>query len=464
MSPQPKGSCVKTKSNRCLLLGVILLWAIVGSTHATAKAPIHCPKAVNERDLCAGLEAELLPKRMLRMSRPALRSAVEDKTFGSRIVRISDASPGEIIKPLYSTIQAWNADESLLMLYRTTGKSAAHQLYDGKTYEWLEDLDIRPADLEEVFWHTTNPDIFYYVEPYKHNLIEYSVRKRRKKVLRNFNDVCPKGQGLRGGNDVYMMSWDSKRIGLRCGGSQKTAAVVFIYDLASNKILGIGKTGIGDGKRGQYNAYFAPQTAPSGRLAFFQGNVVNEQLQVVHRLPLGKTAEHAVLGRLPNGHDAYFAVGFNAAKNKKPCEGGIGALVAYDMQTGDCNVVVGPSKGHGYTVTSTHLSALSYQNPGWVAVSSIGKVSSAAVGDYQQLFNQELYMAYTDPKKPKVCRVAHHRAWGKANKKLRKPYFAEPHVTISPSGTRLLFGSDWHNGDRVDTYVVELPIHAACQK
>jgi hypothetical protein len=28
---------------------------------------------------------------------------------------------------------------------------------------------------------------------------------------------------------------------------------------------------------------------------------------------------------------------------------------------------------------------------------------------------------------------------------------------ISPSGTRLLFGSDWGNGPTVDTYVVELP-------
>jgi hypothetical protein len=36
-------------------------------------------------------------------------------------------------------------------------------------------------------------------------------------------------------------------------------------------------------------------------------------------------------------------------------------------------------------------------------------------------------------------------------------YWGEPQVTISPSGTRLIFASDWENSDTVDTYVVELP-------
>ncbi|MHB9052201.1 MAG: hypothetical protein ACYC3R_10185, partial [Thiomonas delicata] len=36
-------------------------------------------------------------------------------------------------------------------------------------------------------------------------------------------------------------------------------------------------------------------------------------------------------------------------------------------------------------------------------------------------------------------------------------YWAEPHVVISPSGTRLLFASDWGGSPDVDTYVVTLP-------
>jgi hypothetical protein len=51
-----------------------------------------------------------------------------------------------------------------------------------------------------------------------------------------------------------------------------------------------------------------------------------------------------------------------------------------------------------------------------------------------------------------VCRVAHHRsAVGPQG------YWAEPHASISPTGTRIIFGSDWGGESRVETYVVELP-------
>ncbi|WP_437935719.1 hypothetical protein [Sorangium sp. So ce341] len=36
-------------------------------------------------------------------------------------------------------------------------------------------------------------------------------------------------------------------------------------------------------------------------------------------------------------------------------------------------------------------------------------------------------------------------------------HWAEPHTVPSPGGTRAVFGSDWGNGDTVDTYVIEPP-------
>jgi hypothetical protein len=58
-----------------------------------------------------------------------------------------------------------------------------------------------------------------------------------------------------------------------------------------------------------------------------------------------------------------------------------------------------------------------------------------------------------------VCRIGRHRSWGKTNTMLPTlgSYWAEPHTVPSPSGTRALFGSDWGNGNNVDSYVVELP-------
>jgi hypothetical protein len=53
-----------------------------------------------------------------------------------------------------------------------------------------------------------------------------------------------------------------------------------------------------------------------------------------------------------------------------------------------------------------------------------------------------------------VCRIAHHRSTSSDGP---NGYWAEPHVNISPRGTRMVFGSDWGSGNTVDTYVLELP-------
>ena len=85
-------------------------------------------------------------------------------------------------------------------------------------------------------------------------------------------------------------------------------------------------------------------------------------------------------------------------------------------------------------------------SPGWVAVSMTGNPSG------QGYLDQEIALANVNT--GVVCRVAHHRSYGQEG---TIGYWAEPHVNISPSGTRMIFASDWNNGSTVDTYVVELP-------
>ncbi|MCY1006945.1 hypothetical protein OV079_15550 [Nannocystis pusilla] len=53
--------------------------------------------------------------------------------------------------------------------------------------------------------------------------------------------------------------------------------------------------------------------------------------------------------------------------------------------------------------------------------------------------------------------MGRHRSWGQNNTNLGEPYWAAPTAVPSPSGTRILFGSDWGGGETVDAYVVELP-------
>ena len=73
----------------------------------------------------------------------------------------------------------------------------------------------------------------------------------------------------------------------------------------------------------------------------------------------------------------------------------------------------------------------------------------------------EIYLANTDPDNEVVCRLAHHRSFAKdAKRGGYKAYFGEPHATISPSGTRIVFGSDWYDSGSVNAFVIELPAYS----
>ena len=193
---------------------------------------------------------------------------------------------------------------------------------------------------------------------------------------------------------------------------------------------------------------YAPMPFPSGQRSYHYDTVRAQNLATQRVFNLGRPDEHASLGRLHNGNDAYFATAFNATTDGS-CGDGVGSLVVNDASSSDCRVLVGPNNGYPYTLSGTHISALANLNPGWAAVSSIGY---GVEGD--SLLEQELYLANTDPNDLQVCRIAHHRSTGGRGS---IGYFAEPHPVLSPSGTRVLFNSDWNNSGRVDVYVVELP-------
>jgi hypothetical protein len=94
---------------------------------------------------------------------------------------------------------------------------------------------------------------------------------------------------------------------------------------------------------------------------------------------------------------------------------------------------------------------MAYRRPGWAFVSTRGDVSGKG------LLDLEITIANTAD--GTVCRAGRHRSWGKSNTHLADPYWAEAHAVPSPSGTRVLFASDWGNGATVDSYVMELPTY-----
>ncbi|HVU51313.1 MAG TPA: hypothetical protein VHL80_11535, partial [Polyangia bacterium] len=389
------------------------------------------PSGVN---LCAGLITDKEPHPMTSVPRPALGQTVTDPQFGTTIRRITEVPatnlPNPALRPLYSTVSAWNADETMLILYSAGN---GHQLYDGKTYQFIRALgDIHPADVEQVYWSTSDPDIFFYVD---HNqFVKYHVREAKPEVMTTFSfcgDVTKSDTRASGGTDPMFTSFDSRYIGLGCEGTS------FIYDIANNAVISK-KASPGENPI---------QVSPSGKLGWYDvsGTVTDNLLNPLRKLDMKNPSNHSTMGLSPSGVDMWYGVVFDPGPKG---DTDIGSLVTFDMTTGQSKVIIGPKTGYPYPPT-THVSAMAYRDPGYAVVSTLGDVTGKGLLDGEVIVANTVDGA--------VCRAGRHHSWGKKNTHLQQPYWAESHAVPSPSGTRILFASDWEDNPTVDTYVIELP-------
>ena len=433
---------------------------------AVAAALLVCTgaQAANTENLCEGLFTSNERVKIPAVAKPPFMRFYKDPAFGTKIIRITQARQGEIFKPAYSSMQAFNADESLLMLYRG-GDDSAHVLLDGKTYQLVRELDIIPSDLEEVYWSHTDPDVFYYVSRRSSDygfFNRYSFADDESTKIRDFRGICGSKGLPQGGGDVQMQSMDDDLFGFRCrAGRDNDSYVMFTYRISTDEVFVAPLN-----EKAGWEPWTAPIPGPSGEQVWLQGKVLTPELdkiKVIHDMK--KHHEHANIGLTHDGHDAVFQTVFDPSP--KGCNGdirqGVGHLVVHDMDTGECRPVINETKGYPYTTSGTHVSARAHKRPGWVVMSSIG------YGSFEYFTNKrgapallsEIYLANTDPENEVVCRLAHHRSFGKSAKNGDyKGYFGEPHATASPSGTRIVFGSDWYDSGSVDTYVIELPAYS----
>lgn len=418
-------------------------------------------QASASENLCEGLFTGTERVNVAAVAKPPFMRYYKDPAFGSKVIRITQSREGEVFKPAYSSMQAWNADESLLLLYRG-GKDAAHVLYDGKTYEPFRELEIIPSDLEEVYWSHTDPDTFYYVSKYSRDygfFKKYSVKANKSSKIRDFRDICgPRGLPT-GGNDVQMQSLDDDLFGFRCRPSDDEY-IMFTYRMSTDEVSHAPLS-----EDAGWEPWTAPIPGPSGDRFWLQGKVIEPDLKtVVVEHDMAKHHEHANIGQTHDGQDAVFQTVFDPSPNgcNDDLWQGVGHLVVHNMETGECRPVINEAKGYPYTTSGTHVSAQAYKNPGWIAMSSVGYGSFDFFTNKRKattLFS-EIYLANTDPDNEVVCRLAHHRSFGKSAKRGGyNAYFGEPHATISPTGTRIVFGSDWYDSGSVDTYVIELPAY-----
>lgn len=412
----------------------------------------------DQSNLCQGLVSHNRKVLIERIKKPPFDRYVNDVAFGTRLIRISDSDPSEVHKPLYSSIQAWNADESLLILRRVKPWKSDYVLLDGQNYRFIRALDLLPSDERQLLWSHTDPDILYYVSKereYEGWFVRFNVRSNERRRVRDFGSLCTESVPDSGLN-AQMQSLDNDLFGFRCETAYGPS--MLSYRMSTNNLAKAQSGG-----SVQWSSDYAPMPAPSGQRMEMQGRVVSPQLdQVIHKLDQAVFSERGSLGLTFDGADALFQTVFDVSP--QGCDGsehkGVAHLTEFNLENGQCRAVISQSQGWPYTTTGTDVSAVSRHRPGWVALSSVGydQFEFLAGSREAPALTSEIYLVNTDPANTQLCRLAHHRSYAKAALNANyPPQLGEPQVTISPSGTRILFGSDWYDSGSVDSYVIELP-------
>jgi hypothetical protein len=422
------------------LAAMLLLWSIGTHAQAPVAAGSHDGAPVDATDPCAGSPRDRISRPVAPLSIPPKGQPFTEPGFPSRIVRITDVARdfrAKVAVPLYSTIPAWNANESLMLLY-VTSPGRGHMLYDGRTYKYLRTLDIAPADVEQVYWDPKDPDILWYIYNWEQSgqsireLIRYHVAQGRKEVVHRFEGCgLPYGDQVGGGGDPQYNSWDNGLWGLRCR-RKDPLGDVFTLRLPSGS----------ESKRVTVRNV-TPVACPSGKCLWAPtdgGSVLldPDRLSLVRRLSLNGI-EHGDLGLSATGEDFFATAQYEGDH--------VGSVVVEFLESGRIEPLVAPGTGYPYPPSGTHISAVAFARPGWIAASITGNPRGG-------LLDSELLLANVDT--GTVCRLGHHRSAGSDGP---AGYWAEPHVTISPSATRVLFASDWEGTGIVDSYVLETPAY-----
>jgi len=418
---------------------------------------IDAPDQLNH---CEGLITHSEPVIVSPINQPGQIELFLDPSFQTRTRRLTNSTYGEVIKPINNGGQSWSADESLLILQRyRTGKPPTYILLDGNTYQEIGNLNIPAVANNAIYWSQENPFSLMFVTDSDSNagqLTRLDIASGSSEVVKDFEPYCEElGFTSRGGIFTKPSAKD-ELFGYQCGASaNKSVAISYRY--SSDEVHTIN---VGEGTSWKLGE--PPIASASGNSFWFQGkNVAGTFEPVANESSIEFSSRPISVGTNNNYEDKIYQVA-----NKKlldVCQHnsqGEALAVERDSRTGNCEALV--SADHNYVLPpeGTNIFSGSDESRNWLALASVG------YGAFENFTNKKPAPAYfseiflmdkTNKDDVKVCRLGHHRTFGKEAKNASYlPALGEPDVILSPSGTRVLFSSDWYDSGSVNTYVIEL--------
>jgi hypothetical protein len=387
---------------------------------------------------------------MLDLAKPAAGSSIQDPVFGTTICRLTDAAaagqPG--LCPLYAKRQAWNADESLLLITSGDGSIALH---DGTTYQFKRALDGVGGD--DVFWHPTATNLVLYNPQnclYAHDV--FTDQETLVCALTNFYFADTAGEGNLSRDGRYYAAYG--RDYDETNGTVTPRAVV-VMDLTAPREIGrlLLPTNLTDfdwvsiSPLGNYVVidYSTELTGPFEGVEVYDRWLTNRLWQK----PLG--SGHSDLGVDANGDEMLVMGLYDDQSNTT-------LLKKFRLRDGQETLLLSGMDWSFYN----HISCRNEERSEWCFVSTYDGEGRLTDDPASWLpFEDEIFAVKLDGSQ-QVERLAHHRSrrFSPATPDSdTSVYWAEPHATVSRRGDRILFGSNWRQGvdnvTNVDAYICD---------
>ncbi len=378
---------------------------------------------------------------------PPARVSFRDPVFGTCLVRLTDRkadiASGDSSKGLkneYSRVQSFNADGSLILVRAI---EATWYLYDART---LKPLGRLPFDGSvDPRWDARDPHRLYYSEETR--LMSCHVRSGEKTVVHDFAADFP-AKALAA---VWMRyegspSRDGRYWGLMAQDKEWEPAALLVYDQREDRVIAVREvSGVPEidavtiSPLGNYFlAYFDYCESGKGSLARPCGLMVYDR-------------------KLEEGRGLLRVVGHSDVALDA---GGREVLVYQDIDTDHISMLDLASGAvtplwpidFRHTAIGLHFSGRAFNRPGWALVSTYngGHPKDHTWMD-DQVFAVELKAG------GRVARLAH--AHSLVDETQEHDYWAEPHASVNPDFTRVLFTSNWGRSgtEEVETFMVALP-------
>ena len=368
-----------------------------------------------------------------QVSKPDYLQPITDPTFGTTITRITGdvgtSIPnvgGEqwrnVARHGYSTRQPWNADESLIYLdrHKTQGGSWGAELFlDGETYEVIKRASIPGAN--ELRWHPTDPDIMLLLRD--DGVYAWSYSTGNTTQLMSYSGYSNLTTGYTGN-----FSNDGTKISVFGTRNSDGRQVVFAIDFANNikhpdiDFSGIDIDWLSISPLGNYTLVNGDYGNGSDRTKIYDlaGNQVGPYWSEYGR------PSHFDLSIDQEGNEV--AVGVSKSNPDD------GRVIKRRLTDGQVTVLT-PG---GY---ASHASARSLNRPGWVFTIS---ASNQNWGPY---YNEIIGVKLDGTR---VERITHARNYQ------FDQYENQAQVCPSPSGSRVLYASNWMSTTYpVHTFVVD---------